>query len=120
MLTVSGLGPLRGKEHGMSCPYPLEKSRVSWWEAGGSDAWGTGGLWGLSCAPLPPTWQHTPYQKGAEGPDGLATFHQGHHINTFRVIGPKCKQDGYRDSNCLVRKLLEGTLKTNKIMGIRH
>lgn len=57
--------------------------------------------------------------KGRRSWTELAVFHQGRHINTFQPIGPECKKDGYRDCNCLVRELLEGTLKTNKIMGIR-
>lgn len=59
-----------------------------------------------------------PHQRGARKPE-LATFHQGRHINTFQVIGPEYKKDGYRDSDCLVWKLLEEILKANKIMGIR-
>lgn len=57
-----------------------------------------------------------PRQERA-GHQGMAESHQGRHITAFRIIGPKFKRKRDCESSHLVRKLLGGTLKTNKNRG---
>lgn len=86
----------------------------------GGGLWGpSGAVWGVSVSALLPLPGSRPQVPTSQRSQSSARSHQGGCVNTFGVIGPEFKRNRDRDSNCLMRKLLERGLKINKNRGNR-
>lgn len=114
-------GPFRAKEGCAPRPAPRKLSRVPGGRRVAVQPDGQAVSGPVRGCELPQPWPHlprAPRQEGA-GHRGTAESHRGRHITTFGVTGPEFKRKRNCESSRLVRKLLEGTLKTNKNHGNR-